>query len=197
MSALGRWRTPSTSPTGVRTRTYGLTGLPPRRNAPFGVGERDSTPLHAKGGLEEFGRLVGDAAQSAGAMQVNHRGVAADAGFCRSAPGALRVSFARSQFTQFSRRAPTEPEGGAMNKNITLVLVLVLAAPCSSRSQDGAYVPPPMDPTLKVSRQSASVRRGRMQKHVPASLPSRKRVRQPSVSVGVSRRNGSTAALYS
>src|SRR5437773_7333465 len=93
-SALGRWRTPSTSPTGVRTRTYGLTGLPPRRNAPFGVGERDSTPLHAKGGLEEFGRLVGDTAQSAGAMQVNHRGVAADAGFCRSAPGALRVSFA-------------------------------------------------------------------------------------------------------
>src|SRR5438093_10014471 len=51
-------------------------------------------PLHAKGGLEEFGRLVGDTAQSAGAMQVNHRGVAADAGFCRSAPGALRVSFA-------------------------------------------------------------------------------------------------------
>src|SRR6266699_2514787 len=94
MYASGRWRTPSTSPTGVRTRTCGLTGLPPRRNAPFGVGERDSTPLHAKGGLEEFGRLVGDTAQSAGAMQVNHRGVAADAGFCRSAPGALRVSFA-------------------------------------------------------------------------------------------------------
>ncbi len=129
-----------------------------------------------------------------------------------------------------------------MNKNITVVLVLVLAAPCSSRSQDGAYVPPPMDPTRKVSRQvctriihmdggnlmcielteaqrraeleeeerqawrprprarprkSASVRRGRRQKPVPASLPSRKRVRQPSVSVGVSRRNGSTAALYS
>src|SRR5260370_36422638 len=72
----------------------GLTGLASRRNAPFGVGERDSTPLYAKGGLEEFGRLVGDTAQSAGAMQVNHRGVAADAGFCRSAPGALRVSFA-------------------------------------------------------------------------------------------------------
>src|SRR6266702_7588782 len=31
---------------------------------------------------------------SAGAMQVNHRGVAAEAGFCRSAPCALRVSFA-------------------------------------------------------------------------------------------------------
>jgi len=40
-----------------------------------------------------------------------------------------------------------------MNKNITVVLVLVLAAPCSSGSQDGAYVPPPMDPTRKVSRQ--------------------------------------------
>src|SRR6266581_3276240 len=59
----------------------------------------------------------------------------------------------RSQFTQFWRSAPTEPEGGAMNKNITVVLVLVLAAPCSSRSQDGAYVPPPTDPTRKVSRQ--------------------------------------------
>ena len=40
-----------------------------------------------------------------------------------------------------------------MNKNITVVLVLVLAAPCSRRSEDGAYVPPPMDPTRKVSRQ--------------------------------------------
>src|SRR5258708_1384283 len=59
----------------------------------------------------------------------------------------------RSQFTQFWRRAPTEPEGGAMNKNITVVLVLVLAAPCSTRSQDGAYVRPPTDPTRKVSRQ--------------------------------------------
>src|SRR5437879_11567758 len=58
----------------------------------------------------------------------------------------------RSQFTQFWRRAPTEPEGGAMNKKITVVLVLVLAAPCSSRSQDGAYVPPPMDPARTVSR---------------------------------------------
>src|SRR5438034_10166497 len=59
----------------------------------------------------------------------------------------------RSQFTQFWRRAPTEPEGGAMNKSITVVLVLVLAAPCSSRSQDKANVPPPMDPARKVSRQ--------------------------------------------
>src|SRR5713101_2895614 len=89
----------------VRTWTCGLTGLPPRRNAPFGVGERDSTPLHAKGGLEEFGRLVGDTAQSAGAMQVNHRGVAADAGFCRSAPGALRVSFASKSISRSSGAA--------------------------------------------------------------------------------------------
>src|SRR6266446_1464913 len=76
---------------------YPIRECPVRRKATggsFGVGERDSTPLHAKGGLEEFGRLVGDTAQSAGAMQVNHRGVAADAGFCRSAPCALRVSFA-------------------------------------------------------------------------------------------------------
>ena len=40
-----------------------------------------------------------------------------------------------------------------MNKNITVVLVLVLAAPCISRSQDKANVPPPMDPARKVSRQ--------------------------------------------
>src|SRR2546427_464209 len=59
----------------------------------------------------------------------------------------------RSQFTQFWRRAPTEPEGEAMNKNITVVLVLVLVAPCSSRSQDGAYVPPPMDSTRKAQEE--------------------------------------------
>src|SRR3989475_7604935 len=59
----------------------------------------------------------------------------------------------RIQSTQSGRRAPTEPKGGAINKNITVVLVLVLAAPCSSRSQEGAFVPPPMDPTRKVSRQ--------------------------------------------
>ena len=40
-----------------------------------------------------------------------------------------------------------------MNRNTTVVLVLALAVPCISRSQDGAYVPPPMDPTRKVSRQ--------------------------------------------
>src|SRR5712671_5606986 len=173
----------------------------------------------------------------------------------------------RSQFRQFWRCAPTVPEGRAMNKNITVVLLLVLAAGCSTNPQDGAY--PPMDPTRKVSRQvctrqidttdggnllcrdeTEADRRARIaeeerqararkeaeeraarerleleraeqlaqeeaarkqraaeeerlaaerrrQKPVPASLPSRKRVRQPSVSVGVSSRNGSTAALCS
>jgi len=38
-----------------------------------------------------------------------------------------------------------------MNKNITVVLLLVLAAGCSTNPQDGAY--PPMDPTRKVSVQ--------------------------------------------
>jgi hypothetical protein len=42
-----------------------------------------------------------------------------------------------------------------MNKNITVVLLLVLAAGCSSKPQDGAYVPP-MDPTRKVSEQDCS-----------------------------------------
>src|SRR5260221_13819041 len=57
----------------------------------------------------------------------------------------------RSQFTQFWRCVPTEPEGRAMNKNITVVLLLVLAAGCSTNPQDGAY--PPMDPARKVSVQ--------------------------------------------
>jgi flagellar biosynthesis GTPase FlhF len=70
---------------------------------------------------------------------------------CRSAPSALRVFFV----TQFWRCAPTEPEGRAMNKNITAVLVLVLAAGCSSKPQDGAYAPS-MDPTRKVSEQDCS-----------------------------------------
>ena len=39
-----------------------------------------------------------------------------------------------------------------MNKNITVVLLLVLAAGCSSTPRDGGY-PPPMDPVRKVSRQ--------------------------------------------
>ena len=42
-----------------------------------------------------------------------------------------------------------------MNKNITVVLLLVLAAGCSSRPQDGAYAPP-MDLTRKVSEQDCS-----------------------------------------
>jgi hypothetical protein len=39
-----------------------------------------------------------------------------------------------------------------MNKNITVVLLLVLAAGCSSKPQDGADLPP-MDPTRSVSEQ--------------------------------------------
>jgi hypothetical protein len=43
-----------------------------------------------------------------------------------------------------------------MNKNITVVLLLVLAAAgCSSQPQDGAYAAP-MDPTRKVSEQDCS-----------------------------------------
>jgi len=42
-----------------------------------------------------------------------------------------------------------------MNKNITVVLLLVLAAGCSSKPQDGAYAPP-MDPSRKVSEQDCS-----------------------------------------
>ena len=42
-----------------------------------------------------------------------------------------------------------------MNKNITIVLLLVLAAGCSSKPQDGAYAPP-MDPSRKVSEQDCS-----------------------------------------
>src|SRR5712691_6788647 len=55
----------------------------------------------------------------------------------------------RSQFTQFWRCVPTEPERRAVNKNITVVLLLVLAAGCSTNPQDGAS----MDPTRKVSVQ--------------------------------------------
>jgi flagellar biosynthesis GTPase FlhF len=42
-----------------------------------------------------------------------------------------------------------------MNKNITVVLLLVLAAGCSSTPQDGAN-PPPMDATRKVSEQDCT-----------------------------------------
>ena len=54
-----------------------------------------------------------------------------------------------------SGAARLQPEGRAMNKNIAVVLLLVLAAGCSSRPRDGAY-PPPMDPTRKVSEQDCS-----------------------------------------
>ena len=42
-----------------------------------------------------------------------------------------------------------------MNKNITVALLLVLAAGCISTPQDGAYLPP-MDPTRKVSEQDCT-----------------------------------------
>jgi hypothetical protein len=42
-----------------------------------------------------------------------------------------------------------------MNKNITVVLLLVLAAGCSSKPQEGAFAPP-MDPTRRVSEQDCS-----------------------------------------
>ena len=42
-----------------------------------------------------------------------------------------------------------------MNKNITVVLLLVLAAGCSSKPQDGPYAPP-MDPKRKVSEQDCT-----------------------------------------
>jgi len=42
-----------------------------------------------------------------------------------------------------------------MNKNITVVVLLVLAAGCGSTPQDEAYVPP-LDPTRKVSEQDCS-----------------------------------------
>jgi flagellar biosynthesis GTPase FlhF len=42
-----------------------------------------------------------------------------------------------------------------MNKNITVLLLLVLAAACSSRPQDGSYVPR-MDPTRKVNQQDCA-----------------------------------------
>jgi hypothetical protein len=42
-----------------------------------------------------------------------------------------------------------------MNKNITVVLVLVLAAGCSTAPQDGANLPP-MDPTRKISEKDCT-----------------------------------------
>jgi flagellar biosynthesis GTPase FlhF len=54
-----------------------------------------------------------------------------------------------------SGAARLQPEGRAMNKNMTVVLVLVLAAGCSGNPRDGAE-PPPMDPKRKVSKQDCS-----------------------------------------
>ena len=42
-----------------------------------------------------------------------------------------------------------------MNKNITVVLLLILAAGCSTKPRDGAYAPA-MDPTRKVSEQECT-----------------------------------------
>src|SRR5690349_7032813 len=50
-------------------------------------------------------------------------------------------------------------KGRAMNKNITVVLLLALAAGCSSTPQDATYAAEggaPMDPTRKVSEQDCS-----------------------------------------
>src|SRR5437016_11788951 len=55
-----------------------------------------------------------------------------------------------------SGAARLQPEGRAMNKNITVVLLLlVLAASCSSKPQYGAYATQ-MDSTRKVSEQDCS-----------------------------------------
>jgi len=74
---------------------------------------------------------------------------------CRSAPSALRVSFAWKSIHAVLALRACQPEGRAMNKNITVLLLLVLAAGCSSNPQDGAYAPP-MDPARKVSEQDCS-----------------------------------------
>src|SRR5256714_4279319 len=76
-------------------------------------------------------------------------------GLCRSAPSALRVSFRFEVESRSSGAARLQPEGRAMNKNITVVRLLVLAAGCSSKPQDGAYAPP-MGLTRKVSEQDCS-----------------------------------------
>src|SRR2546423_5749588 len=76
-------------------------------------------------------------------------------GLCRSAPSALRVSFRFEVESRSFGAARLQPEGRAMNKNITVVLLLALAAGCSSKPQDGAYAPS-MDPTRKVSEQECN-----------------------------------------
>jgi flagellar biosynthesis GTPase FlhF len=75
---------------------------------------------------------------------------------CRSAPSGLRVSFAlRSIHAVLGLRA-YRTEGRAMNKkNMTVVLLLVLAAGCSSTPQEGADAPA-MDPSRKVSEEDCS-----------------------------------------
>src|SRR5688572_11646850 len=50
---------------------------------------------------------------------------------------------------------PSFQEGRAMNKNLTVVLLVVLAAGCASLPGDGPPAPP-MDPTRKVSEQDCS-----------------------------------------
>src|SRR5262245_10503945 len=76
-------------------------------------------------------------------------------GFCHDAPSALRVSFvSRSIHPVLAPRA-YGTEGGAMNKNIT-VLVLVLAAGCSSRPPYEETSVPPMDRSRKVSKQDCA-----------------------------------------
>jgi flagellar biosynthesis GTPase FlhF len=84
-------------------------------------------------------------------------GVVADVELCRSASSARRVSFASTPIQAVPALRAYRPEGRAMNKNknITVVVLLVLAAACTSRPRDEAYVPP-MDPTRKVSELDCS-----------------------------------------
>src|SRR2546426_1098523 len=83
------------------------------------------------------------------------RGVAADVGIVsQRAERAARILRFEVE-SRSSGAARLQPEGRAMNKNITVVLLLVLAAGCSSKPQDGAYAPS-MDPTRKVSEQDCS-----------------------------------------
>src|SRR2546422_644981 len=82
-------------------------------------------------------------------------GVAADVGIVsQRAERAARILRLEVNLRS-SGAARLQPEGRAMNKNITVVLLLVLAAGCSSKPQYGAYAPP-MDPTRKVSEQDCS-----------------------------------------
>jgi hypothetical protein len=74
---------------------------------------------------------------------------------CRSTPGALRVSFAsKSKRAVLALRAYNH-KGRAMNKNMTVVVLLTLAVGCASKPQDAADAPP-MDPTRTVSEEECS-----------------------------------------